>query len=311
MENEKFLEEYPIPVSLEKTETIINQMKSSVCKIYAEDGSKGTGFFCKIPKDISDKKPSKDNFIKTLITNYHVVNEKQKTINISINNDDQYISNIENKVLYKDEMADIIIIDIKSQKEIDNFLELDLSIFKKGEENYKNESIYILNYPGGNDIVVSYGTIKNVEESNIKHLCCTDKGSSGSPIINLKNNKIIGIHKQSHKTNNYNIGLLLKEPIKELLNKNYILDLKNKNLGNDGIKNLVNYSNIKELDLSENNISDIKVLERVKFEKLEKLDLRRNKISNIEILKIVNFRELKELDLSRNYISDIKVLERV
>ena len=178
-----------------------------------------------------------------------------------------------NKILYKDEIKDIIIIDINNQKEIDNYLELDLNILKRVEKTYKNESIYILNYLGGKDIVVSYGIIKDVEDNNIRHLCCTGKGSSGSPIINLKNNKVIGIHKQSHKEDNYNIGLLLKESINELLNKKNILDLSNKNLGNNWIKNLINYKNIKELNLSSNNISDIKVLENVKFEKLEKLNL--------------------------------------
>ena len=225
-------------------------MKTAICKIYAEDGSTGTGFFCKILKEIKED-ISDDNFLKVLITNYHVINEKQKKITISINNDNKYISNIENKVLYKDEKNDIIIIDIKNQKEIENYLELDLDIFKKAEETYKNESIYILNYPGGEDICVSYGIIKDVDENNIKHLCNIDKDSSGSPIINIKNNKVIGIHKQSHKTYNYNIGLLLKESINELLKKIYILDLSNKNLGNDEIKDLINYKNIKELNLSE------------------------------------------------------------
>ena len=203
-------------------------MKTAICKIYAEDGSKGTGFFCKIPEEISEKKLDKDNYIKTLITNYHVINERQKTIAISINNDKKYI-NLENKVLYKDETNDIIIIDIKNQKEIDNYLELDLNILKRVEKTYKNESIYILNYLGGKDIVVSYGIIKKVEENDIRHLCWTDRGSSGYPLINLKNNKVIGIHKQASTTYKYNKGLLLKESINKLLNKNYILDLSNKN----------------------------------------------------------------------------------
>ena len=144
---------------------------------------------------------------------------------------------MENKVLYKNEINDIIIIDINNQKEIDNYLELDLNILKRVENTYKNESIYILNYPGGKNVVVSYGTIKNVVENNIEHLCCTDRGSSGSPLINLKNNKVIGIHKQSHMRFNYNIGLLLKEPINELLNKKNILNLSGKNLGNEEIQN--------------------------------------------------------------------------
>jgi V8-like Glu-specific endopeptidase len=52
------------------------------------------------------------------------------------------------------------------------------------------------------------------------HICSTDIGSSGSPILNISNNKIIGIHKASPKNYdyNYNLGTYLKEPINEYLN---------------------------------------------------------------------------------------------
>ena len=37
---------------------------------------------------------------------------------------------------------------------------------------------------------------------------------SGSPIINLNNFRIIGVHKASHVTKNMNIGIFIREPIK-------------------------------------------------------------------------------------------------
>ena len=37
---EKYLEDYPIPVTLRSTETIVWQMKSSICKIYLNNGYK-------------------------------------------------------------------------------------------------------------------------------------------------------------------------------------------------------------------------------------------------------------------------------
>ena len=49
MEKEKYLENYPNPVTLTSTKKIIKQMKNNVCKINLKDGNKGTGFFCKIP----------------------------------------------------------------------------------------------------------------------------------------------------------------------------------------------------------------------------------------------------------------------
>ena len=311
MENEKSLKEHPDPVSLKQTEEIANLMKSSVCKINAEDGAVGTGFFCKIPDLISEEISNKKNFLKVLITNYHVINEKQKNLTISVNNEKKIIKDIENKVIYKDEKFDIIIIDIKDKTEIDDFLELDPDIFNRTDESYTNNSIYILHYPKGKDVFVLYGTIKSIDDFSINHLCCIDTGSLGSPIINLSNNKVIGMHSQSSK-NNYNIGILLKDSINDLLKEDYILDLSNKNLGDNGIKILLNYKNIKELNLSYNKLTNIEVLEDVKFEKLEKLNLSNNDISyRIYILKDVNFKELKELNLSSNHIGHIEDLEKV
>ena len=37
------------PISLEQLEIIMEQMKKNLCKIYKQDGSFGSGFFCKIP----------------------------------------------------------------------------------------------------------------------------------------------------------------------------------------------------------------------------------------------------------------------
>ena len=42
---------------------------------------------------------------------------------------------------------------------------------------------------------VSYGIINNIDENNINY-CFTEEDSSGSPIMNLLNNKIIGMHKE-------------------------------------------------------------------------------------------------------------------
>ena len=50
------------------------------------------------------------------------------------------------------------------------------------------------------------------------HNCSTDYNSSGSPILNLQSNKVIGIHNKN--SINYNIGTLLKLPIKDFINQN-------------------------------------------------------------------------------------------
>ena len=106
-----------------------------------------------------------------------------------------------------------------------------------------NENIYIIQYPrvenGRQKASVSIGIIKEElddgedKESKyyISHLCYTESGSSGSPILRVSNNKIIGIHKGGYSGNS-NIGIYLSYPIKEFLaNKNIVI--KNKEIKNE------------------------------------------------------------------------------
>ena len=65
---EKLIEDQPIPVSLEGTKKILYQMENCICKIYCNNNSTGTGFFCKIR--------FQNNLLPVLITNNHVLNEK-------------------------------------------------------------------------------------------------------------------------------------------------------------------------------------------------------------------------------------------
>ena len=66
---------------------------------------------------------------------------------------------------------------------------------------------------------MSYGLINNIDKYNINHNCKIDKYSSGSPILNLKSKKVIGIQKEN--SINYNIGTLLKFPLKDFINNKY------------------------------------------------------------------------------------------
>ena len=58
MEEEKLIKNYPDPVTIEGTEKILDQMKSSICKIFKGNG---TGFFCLISY--------KNESLRTLINN--------------------------------------------------------------------------------------------------------------------------------------------------------------------------------------------------------------------------------------------------
>ena len=140
---EKKLKNYSEIVSLEATEKIINQMKENICKIYLEDGSKGTGFFCKIPY-INNKE------LKVLIANNNVINLEMEKITISIDNDNIIQEmELDNRVKYTNTEYDITIIEIKEKDNINNYLEIDENIMEKDNDIFINNTIYILQYPKG------------------------------------------------------------------------------------------------------------------------------------------------------------------
>ena len=121
----------------------------------------------------------------------------------------QQIYQLKDKYFSKE--YDIASIELKENDKIKDYLELDDNLFKDDEQLYYEEkSIYILHYLLGNDICASYGILNKINKYDIIHICSTDNGSSGSPILNLKNNKVIGIHKEGSTKFNYNKGTLLK-----------------------------------------------------------------------------------------------------
>ena len=52
--------------------------------------------------------------------------------------------------------------------------------------------------------------IIEIQKKGIIHNCNTDSGSSGSPIISLDSNKVIGIHCGNCKKESFNFGILIK-----------------------------------------------------------------------------------------------------
>ena len=225
-QNEKLLKDYPIPIFLKETKKILQQMEKSVCQICFKDGSKGTGFFSKILLP-------NNTFVHVFITNNHVINEKylkeENEITIKMNSEDKTDIkkiNIKNRLYYTNEEQDITIIELK-EKNQDNsyeFLEFDDNILKDDGFGYIGNSIYILHYPDNfekDKVAVSYGILKgrfDDKKFNFKHYCSTEYGSSGSPILNISNNKVIGIHKKRGKKE-FNIGLFAHESIKNFINK--------------------------------------------------------------------------------------------
>ena len=56
--------------------------------------------------------------------------------------------------------------------------------------------------------------MNEINNYEINHTCSTDYGSSGSPILNLEDNTVIGIHKEASPYN-FNKGTFLKFPIND------------------------------------------------------------------------------------------------
>ena len=219
--NEKYLKDYPIPIFFEGAEKILKQMKNSVCQVLTKRGNKGTGFFTKIPI-------KKNDYIPVFITNNHIIDQdilnNENEIKIKIKNDST-INSIDLRYVFKytNIEHDVTIIKLKQKEgKSYDFLELDDNILNNDGINYIGNSIYLLHYLNnseGSKVAVSYGILKDRYERsklNFIHYCSTDYGSLGAPILNLSNNKIIGIHKQRTREG-YKLGGFLYNSIKEFI----------------------------------------------------------------------------------------------
>ena len=151
-----------------------------------------------------------------------------------------------------------MILKLDKTDEIDDiqFLEIDDSLLKHNSElAYEDKSIYLLHYPFGSEIRVSYGRGFTKKENNnfdMIHKCKTNFGSSGSPIFDLSTNKLIGIHKSYLKKRNknecVNLGTFLKYPLSEI--KKYFQKLPKK-ISNDNAPSNHCYRRVKTPQLKE------------------------------------------------------------
>ena len=212
---EKITEKPIFPVTIEGTTNILNQMKYAICKIYKGDGKYGTGFFCQIC-------PNTNNHKTFLITCNYVVNENSinndKKIQLTLKDGQTNIElNVdESRKTYFSKSSGVTIIEIKNTDNIKYFLELDNSIFNSAAQGFNSTSIYNISYQQNQKVSVSYGNLKGFKGITIYHNCSTDSVSPGSPLLNLNNNKVIGLHLGTNK-NNINIGILINDYIKKYL----------------------------------------------------------------------------------------------
>ena len=303
---EKKIVNYPEYINIKGTETILEQMKKCICKIY-EGKSCGTGFFCIIP--YQNKK------LKVLITNYHVINEnyikEHSKIKLGINDDEFYIDIFlkNNRKIYLSDNDDLTIIEIKDKDHLNKikFLELDESLLIEGSEliyTSNQKSIYIIQYPNSKKASVSYAILTHINDNQIQHKCSTEYGSSGSPILNLKTNKVIGVHNKGYDNYNYNMGIFLKRPIKKLNNgMKTIGEIKNNHFNNNEKKynnyynNYSNNHNFINNNLFSNKnkfISNYNFINNVKNINDNHYKINEDNNNIIELLQKMNIQELEQ-----------------
>ena len=238
---------------------IMEQAKNSVSKIITKKGGTGTGFLCKIPF------PDSFTLLPVFITCYHVLEEKDiiegNTIELNFNNEEKKViltMDKSRKFYVNDEKYDITIIEIKHNDGIDmnNFLDVDDYLYKSDNLNniYSDKkNIYLIQYPNGFKSKISFGKIKDISVNNykIEYISTTDKGSSGSPIFNVLNYKIIGIHNADHQKFKFKIGTVLKYPINEF----FINETHKNKLNTEKINDGNNDKNEKKVNIINSDIS--------------------------------------------------------
>jgi hypothetical protein len=225
---EEFIPEMNMPgmipsMDANETQFIIDQLNKCCCKI--GDG-KGSGFLCKLSF------PNSNNIFLSLMTNNHVLGKdaisKGKKINFSFENDKYPFSIIidDSRITHTSVELDVTIIEIRESDNLDikSFLEVDENIYENNAlDNYKQKSIYLLHYPHGIKSNFSFGVITDIYIDNyiISHKCSSEQGSSGGPLINILNKKVLGIHTGSLPKKKVNTGIFFKPIVEDFFNKKY------------------------------------------------------------------------------------------
>ena len=203
------------PISLESTKKIIESMEKLVCRILYKNKNIGTGFFCKIPT------PGPKDYLTVLITNSHIINDnflnqgnKQIIIKTRVAQENIVLNKQERKIFPFPQYG-ITMIEIKENDKINYFFDIDENNQNDNQtEHNENMQVYMIQNKDDekntekNEVYVSYGTLKKAYEKpeQFNHTCLTFSGSSGSPVVNLSNNKLIGF--QSDNVSGYFINVV-------------------------------------------------------------------------------------------------------
>ena len=185
---------------------ILSEIEKCVCKIIRKTKT-GSGFFCEVP----------EKNIKLLITNNHVIDEiyleqgNKIAFTISENEKEIYGEIDLEKERFKltNKELDFTIIEILNEDNIKKFLQINNEQYKPDDE------LFSYQYAGGVKLGFSFGKLLKKKAYALIYDVGTKGGSSGSPILLIKNKKVIGLHK----------GAIISENINEKINKGTPIDV--------------------------------------------------------------------------------------
>ena len=187
-----------------------SEIYECICKIITKTKT-GTGFFCNVP----------NKNIKLLITNNHVIDEtflnNEYLLKYSIIETEKEVFKEINlkKDRYKltNKEFDFTIIEIIKEDNINNYLEINNLQYDI------NDQIFTFQYPGGGRMQYSHGKLIKKKENYLIHDIGSKGGSSGFPIILMKNSKVIGLHRgtlDTNPNNKINIGIIIELIIEKI-----------------------------------------------------------------------------------------------
>ena len=220
---EGIIKDHCKPISKNELQKLFEK-ENSMCKIKIKkiinnklENMIGSGFFL----EINDKGIP---FNKCLLTNNHIISqenlEKEKEIKIDYLNKEKKITLSKDRNFFTNKNLDYTCIEILEEDKITHFFKIDRYIIERGITIYKNEDIFILQFPEGNDLSFSYGKILSINKDNeIIHNCSTQEGSSGSPIITRNDEySIIGLHVGSYPKGKKEVFFNLSTSIISIIN---------------------------------------------------------------------------------------------
>ena len=270
------------------------EIEKCICKIIRKN-KVGTGFFCEIP----------EKNIKLLITNNHIIDE----IYLEQGNKVAYMISEKEKETYNEidlekdrfkltnKIMDFTIIEILKEDNIQNFLKIN------NEQYDMNNEIYSYQYAGGVKLGFSFGNIIVKKENLLEYNVGTKSGSSGSPLLLMKNSKVIGLHKAYYINPNsekINIGI----PIEILINQISYIKCTYEIINNNSAQ-IINYTDGAEINKDIE--SKIKILNNGKEEEL--VFMKKFNKTGMNIIYFIIKEKLNNMSFIFNNCSTLKIIE--